>query len=125
MARVTIEDCQENLENRFTMVLAARKRARQLTLGATPTLPWDNDKPTVMALREIAAGHLDETGELLDAYKETSKVEEDGEDGDDENDNNEIEIEIGRMSDEGDIAPMTEQEQVEKEESEEDDTEEA
>ena len=59
MARVTVEDCLTNLDNRFELVLVASKRARQLaTGGKEATLPWENDKPTVMALREIAAGHV-------------------------------------------------------------------
>ena len=57
MARVTVEDCLDNLENRFELILVAAKRARQLaTGGKEPALAWENDKPTVMALREIAAG---------------------------------------------------------------------
>lgn len=64
MARVTVEDCLENVENRFQLVMVAAKRARQLeTTGAEPNLPWDNDKPTVMALREIASGLV--TPEIL------------------------------------------------------------
>ncbi len=58
MARVTVEDCVDKIPNRFEMVLAAAHRARQLYSGAEPHLEWDNDKPTVMALREIAAGHI-------------------------------------------------------------------
>lgn len=62
MARVTIEDCLHMVNNRFELVLKASKRARQLALGgAETTLTWDNDKPTVMALREIAANTLVET----------------------------------------------------------------
>jgi DNA-directed RNA polymerase subunit omega len=58
MARVTVEDCLENVANRFELVLVAAKRARQLMRGTTdPKVPWDNDKPTVVALREIAAGY--------------------------------------------------------------------
>ncbi|REH40161.1 DNA-directed RNA polymerase subunit omega [Paraperlucidibaca baekdonensis] len=57
MARVTVEDCLTNLDNRFELVLVASKRARQLaTGGKESSLAWENDKPTVMALREIAAG---------------------------------------------------------------------
>ncbi len=60
MARVTVEDCLENVDNRFELVMAASKRARQLTIGGKdPKLPWENDKPTVMALREIAEGVVD------------------------------------------------------------------
>lgn len=59
MARITIEDCLDHVENRFQLVLKASKRARQLALGgAEPTVSWDNDKPTVVALREIASGNL-------------------------------------------------------------------
>ncbi len=56
MARVTVEDCLEHVDNRFNLVLLASKRARQLEHGVEPLVPWDNDKPTVVALREIAAG---------------------------------------------------------------------
>ena len=60
MARVTVEDCLGAVENRFELVLVAAKRARQLATGnKEPFLPWDNDKPTVMALREIAEGYVD------------------------------------------------------------------
>jgi len=54
MARVTVEDCLENMDSRFELVLVASKRARQLARGHEANLEWDNDKPTVMALREIA-----------------------------------------------------------------------
>ncbi len=56
MARVTVEDCIEVINNRFEMVLSAARRSRQLLNGAEPNLEWENDKPTVMALREIAEG---------------------------------------------------------------------
>jgi DNA-directed RNA polymerase subunit omega len=54
MARLTVEDCLENVVNRYDLVLLASKRARQISLGAEPLVPADNDKPTVIALREIA-----------------------------------------------------------------------
>ncbi len=54
MARITVEDCLENVDNRFELVLLAARRARQIYKGADPLLPEDNDKPTVIALREIA-----------------------------------------------------------------------
>jgi DNA-directed RNA polymerase subunit omega len=54
MARITVEDCLAHVDNRFNLVLLATKRARQLAKGVDPLLPWENDKPTVMALREIA-----------------------------------------------------------------------
>ena len=56
MARVTVEDCLENVDNRFQLVLVATKRARQILLGAEPMVEVDKDKPTVTALREIADG---------------------------------------------------------------------
>lgn len=59
MARVTIEDCLHHVKNRFELVLLASKRARQLAYGKESPLPWENDKPTVLALREIAEGLVD------------------------------------------------------------------
>lgn len=60
MARVTVEDCLENVDNRFELIMVASKRARQLANdGAEPTVPEENDKPTVIALREIAEGNID------------------------------------------------------------------
>ncbi len=57
MARITVEDCLEHVKNRFELVLLATKRARQLESGEVePTVDWENDKATVVALREIAAG---------------------------------------------------------------------
>jgi DNA-directed RNA polymerase subunit omega len=69
MARVTVEDCMDYVDNRFDLVLLATKRARQLVNGVEPLLPWENDKPTVMALREIADGlisHRDVEEKLSD-----------------------------------------------------------
>lgn len=61
MARVTVEDCLDHVENRFKLVMISTQRARQLARGSRDALlPWENDKPTVMALREIAAGRIDE-----------------------------------------------------------------
>ena len=55
MARVTVEDCLENVANRFELIMVASKRARQIANdGAEPMVPAENDKPTVIALREIA-----------------------------------------------------------------------
>ncbi len=56
MARITVEDCLDHVDNRFDLVLLATKRARQIDMGVEPMLPRENDKPTVLALREIAAG---------------------------------------------------------------------
>lgn len=59
MARVTVEDCLKNVKNRFELVIIAAKRARQLMRGKDPKVDWDNDKATVVALREIAEGFTD------------------------------------------------------------------
>lgn len=59
MARVTVEDCLDRVDNRFQLVLVATKRARQVAMGAQPMVDGGNDKPTVIALREIADGHVD------------------------------------------------------------------
>jgi DNA-directed RNA polymerase subunit omega len=60
MARITIEDCLNKVDNRFDLVLKAARRARRLALGGVEAhVPWGNDKPTVVALREIAAGFID------------------------------------------------------------------
>tara|TARA_B100000035_G_scaffold314426_1_gene330668 strand:+ start:697 stop:1137 length:441 start_codon:yes stop_codon:yes gene_type:complete len=64
MARITVEDCLEKVDNRFHLVRVASKRARQLMNGKEPSLEWDNDKATVVALREIAAGNI--TEEMLE-----------------------------------------------------------
>lgn len=72
MARITVEDCLEKVDNRFDLVLIASKRARQIaTGGKEPLVPWENDKATVVALREIAAdlvgsAILDEADEVED-----------------------------------------------------------
>lgn len=58
MARITVEDCLQNVPNLFQLVLVAAKRARRVANGAEPSVDVENDKPTVVALREIAAGHV-------------------------------------------------------------------
>ncbi|EAR21933.1 DNA-directed RNA polymerase subunit omega [Nitrococcus mobilis] len=65
MARVTVEDCLEHVGNRFELVLVATRRARQIARGAQPYVDWENDKPTVVALREIAERYV--TAEILRA----------------------------------------------------------
>lgn len=60
MARITVEDCVARIPNKFQLVLVAAKRARQLANGAEPMVEWENDKPTVVALREIADGYTTE-----------------------------------------------------------------
>lgn len=75
MARITVEDCLENIDNRFELVLTATKRARQIAHGAEPLVNEENDKPTVIALREIAAGLIDEERvDLLQAEIEAAEV---------------------------------------------------
>lgn len=56
MARVTVDDCMHTITNRFQMTLAATYRARQIAAGATPMVESERDKPTVIALRELALG---------------------------------------------------------------------
>ena len=74
MARITVEDCLENVDNRFELVLLSSKRARQLANGKEPTVPWENDKPTVVALREIAAGNI--TQAVMDEVTAQEHAEE-------------------------------------------------
>ncbi len=75
MARITVEDCLEVVPNRFDLVLTATKRARQIAHGADPMVEESNDKPTVVALREVAAGKIDqESVELIQAQIEASEV---------------------------------------------------
>lgn len=66
MARITVEDCREKVANHFELILLATQRARELQAGASPTVPVNRDKATLIALREIAAGTI-EPGRLRDA----------------------------------------------------------
>jgi DNA-directed RNA polymerase subunit omega len=70
MARITVEDCLDNIDNIFEMVLVAAKRARRLAHGADAMVELENDKPTVIALREIADGHI--TPAILDEIEQPS-----------------------------------------------------
>ena len=75
MARITVEDCLDHVDNRFELVMLATRRARHMRqYGAEPLLPEENDKPTVIALREIAAGLI--SHEMLDE-QDTSTEDED------------------------------------------------
>ncbi|HFB66146.1 MAG TPA: DNA-directed RNA polymerase subunit omega [Aeromonadales bacterium] len=75
MARVTVEDAVEKVGNRFDLVLTAAKRARQLSLeGKEPLVDWDNDKPTVVALREIEEGLISD--DIMKAHEVTAEEEE-------------------------------------------------
>jgi DNA-directed RNA polymerase subunit omega len=73
MARITVEDCLEHVENRFDLVLLAARRARQLSQGADPLVPAENDKPTVIALREIAENLVN--NETMDEMEAKAKIE--------------------------------------------------
>jgi len=79
MARVTVEDCLGMVENRFQLVLVATKRARQLANGARAKVEWVNDKPTIVALREIAEGLIDASilDEPLYPVMEEKKLKQD------------------------------------------------
>lgn len=83
MARVTVEDCLEHVESRFELVTKAAKRARAIAMGADPLVEWENDKPTVVALREIAEGlepaepKSDEEA-LMDAFSDETESEAEG-----------------------------------------------
>ena len=75
MARITVEDCLDNVGNRFELVLTATRRARQIGHGAEPLLEEENDKPTVIALREIAEGLIDaERVDVIQAEIEAAEV---------------------------------------------------
>lgn len=75
MARITVEDCLEHVDNRFDLVMLATRRARHMRqYGAEPLVPEENDKPTVIALREIAAGLI--SHEMLDAQDTSTEDEE-------------------------------------------------
>ena len=75
MARITVEDCLEHVENRFDLVLLAARRARQIAQGADPLVPAENDKPTVIALREIADNLINaESMDEMEAQAEIEKI---------------------------------------------------
>tara|TARA_B100000579_G_C22770996_1_gene823951 strand:- start:583 stop:888 length:306 start_codon:yes stop_codon:yes gene_type:complete len=74
MARLTVEDCLPLIGNRFDIVLVASRRARQLELGAEPLVDAEKDKPTVIALREIAAGLMNQ--EILDEIEAKQRAAE-------------------------------------------------
>ena len=73
MARITVEDCLEHVENRFDLVLLASRRARQIAQGADPLVPPENDKPTVIALREIAENLI--TSSSMDDMEARAEIE--------------------------------------------------
>ncbi len=78
MARITVEDCLEHVENRFDLVLLAARRARQISQGADPLVPAENDKPTVIALREIAENLINDSSmDEMEAQAEIEKISTD------------------------------------------------
>ncbi|MDC0453254.1 DNA-directed RNA polymerase subunit omega [Alphaproteobacteria bacterium] len=80
MARITVEDCIDKFESRFELVLVASNRARKIHSGENPTVEKDNDKPTVLALREIADESLSIDSlkdKLIQEYQTVSPLEED------------------------------------------------
>ena len=89
MARITVEDCLENVENRFELVMLASRRARSLRrFGNDPLVPEENDKPTVIALREIAKGLI--SHEILDNQEISTEDEDEDFDLAESNDNRTI-----------------------------------
>lgn len=83
MARITVEDCLKVVPNRFDLVLTATKRARQIAHGADALVEENNDKPTVIALREVATGEITpERVDLIQAEIEAAEVFETAEDED-------------------------------------------
>ena len=75
MARITVEDCLEHIGNRFDLVLLAARRARQIARGADPLVPPENDKPTVIALREIAENLISsDSMDEMEAQAEIEKI---------------------------------------------------
>ena len=88
MARITVEDCLPFVQNRFDLVLVAAKRARQIALGSRPLVDEEHDKPTVLALREIAGGLMNRetvdeiaaresgTEEIIDPFAEQPEMGE-------------------------------------------------
>ena len=80
MARITVEDCLEHVDNRFDLVLLASRRARQISQGADPLVPAENDKPTVIALREIAEGLVTTEGmDEMEAQRALERLSTDDE----------------------------------------------
>lgn len=80
MARITVEDCLEHVDNRFDLVLLASRRARQISQGADPLVPAENDKPTVIALREIAQNLITVAGmDEMEAQHEIERIASDDE----------------------------------------------
>jgi DNA-directed RNA polymerase subunit omega len=88
MARVTVEDCLEKVVNRFELVLMAAKRAKDIDVGAHPSVPRENDKPSIIALREIAEETISLNGLLELAKRATVEEDDDNARLDENSDNN-------------------------------------
>lgn len=78
MARLTVEDCLEHIDNRYDLVILAAKRARQIIFGSDPLVKENNDKPTVISLREIADGIINEDN--INEIGKSNTIDEFGED---------------------------------------------
>ena len=93
MARITVEDCLENVNNRFELVMVATKRARALSMGMVDaTVDWENDKPTVVALREIAEGHI--TQDYLAQADRPATLEDEEDEGDSGDSSSEVVVDV-------------------------------
>ncbi len=98
MARVTVEDCLDYVENRFDLVMLSTRRARQLANGKDALVEWDNDKPTVVALREIAEKKISE--KILDEMAEAERLRRQEESAISEE---ELKAELNQLSEETDL----------------------
>lgn len=78
MARLTVEDCLDRIDNRYELVLLSSKRARQLAMGLPPLVDEDGDKPSVIALREVAEGLI--TEENIDEIGSHANIDDDNSD---------------------------------------------
>lgn len=116
MARVTIQDCLEKIENPFALVRAASHRARDLSMGASSRLTASEHKPTVTALQEIAKGLVNDEGQLNTAHQD----QQEWQDNQDEKEQ-QTEIDENRMLDEGDTAPASHEQNAEEENENNDD----
>lgn len=77
MARVTVEDCLDNVDNRFALVLLSSQRARQLLKGAKPTVEHSKNKAAVLSLREIAAANVYADRDIEDVFLELERQQQD------------------------------------------------
>lgn len=129
MARITVEDCIDKFESRFELVLVAANRARKIHSGESPTVEKDNDKNTVIALREIADETLsvaDLKENLVEEYQAVSMQTEedmsleysDNEDPKSESDDNNIDINKDSVSSHEEVIPFPSVDNADAEDSE-------